>query len=132
MGTARRQLFFRARTARSAIHFPRRLASSTAKAFRRRDATRRRSSERKTPERIRQPSRGRHRFQSGNAAIKGTFTTKADKIGTFDAIVVLYREANSGVEIDYWFVSGIGMIRQRVKTKNTEVVLQLEEYTLVK
>ena len=69
---------------------------------------------------------------SGNAAIKGTFTVKADKIGTFDAFVVLYRDVPSAVEIDYWFVSGIGMIRQRVKTKNTEVTLQLEEYTLVK
>lgn len=69
---------------------------------------------------------------SGNATIKGTFTAKNDKIGRFDAFFVAYREVDSPVEIDNWFVQGIGMIKQRVKTKNTEVVLQLEEYSLAK
>src|SRR5437868_3108798 len=67
---APRQLLFRVREARSAIHLPRRLISRAPKPFRRRAATSADSCERKTPDKIRQPSFARWRDQIGNAAIR--------------------------------------------------------------
>src|SRR5205085_10623507 len=67
---APRQLLFRVREARSAIHLPRRLICRAPKPFRRSAPTSADSCERKMPDKIRQPSFARWRDQIGNAAIR--------------------------------------------------------------
>jgi hypothetical protein len=70
---------------------------------------------------------------SGNTTIKATFTPKLEdvKLNTGEAtklLTVSYRDHQPGgdrVEIDYYFLPGIGMYQQRVKTKNHEIMLKL-------
>jgi len=73
---------------------------------------------------------------SGNTTIKGTFTLRQEgvtvpfrKVG--DALFVSFTNNKAGedrVEIDYWFVKDIGMVKQRVREKDREIVLELEKY----
>ncbi len=72
---------------------------------------------------------------SGNTTIKGTFTAGAKRITigktAYDAFHVAFRDHKTGddrVEIDYWFVNEVGMVRQRVRARNHEIVLELENY----
>jgi hypothetical protein len=72
---------------------------------------------------------------SGNVTLKGTFTTKTDSIrvplGIFDrALWIAYRgeSQEARLEIDYWFVSGIGMVKQRVLAADHEIMLELEKF----
>lgn len=74
---------------------------------------------------------------SASAALKGTFTAKVGsvKLPYFknearQALAVSFRsaQADSPIEIDYWFVPKVGMVRQRVKTKDHEIVLELENF----
>jgi hypothetical protein len=78
---------------------------------------------------------------SGSAIVKGTFTAKHEKItvpaGSFDAMAIVFRSsddpaAGPPVEIDYWFAQKVGMVKQRVKTKNHEIVLELQKFEDVK
>jgi hypothetical protein len=74
--------------------------------------------------------------KSGNTTIKGNFTVKQIAVtvpgGKFDkAFLISFTNEKNGeerVEIDNWYVSGIGMVRQRVKAKGHEIVLELEKY----
>ena len=38
------------------------------------------------------------------------------------------KKGEDAVEIDYWFAHDIGMIKQRVKARNHESVLELEKF----
>ncbi|MBI2807949.1 MAG: hypothetical protein HYX68_23440 [Planctomycetes bacterium] len=72
---------------------------------------------------------------SGNTTIKGTFVANRDRVtvpmGIHDALIISYRSQKAPeeqIEIDYWFVRDIGMVKQRVRTKTHEVVLELEKF----
>jgi hypothetical protein len=76
---------------------------------------------------------------SGNKTIKGIFTAKSENVsvpkGSFDAIVVSFRdgpENDRRIEIDYWFAKDVGLVKQRVKSKGNEMILELEEFKLAK
>ena len=76
----------------------------------------------------------------GNTILKGTSTVNQvvvdlPKLGKRDAFLISYSNDKKGdqrQEIDYWFVQGIGMVKQRVMTKNHEIVLELENYEKAK
>lgn len=74
--------------------------------------------------------------RSGETVLNGTFTWKNENVrvpaGEFPAIFIAYREANSPIEVDRWFVRGIGMVKQRVKNNTMESLLELESHTLAK
>lgn len=72
---------------------------------------------------------------SGNTTIKGTFTIGSDRVkvplDSFDAIRVSFRGDKTGddrVEIDNWFAKGVGMVKQHIRAKNHEIVLDLEKF----
>ena len=82
---------------------------------------------------------------SGNTILKGTFTASIDDVTLHDVTIQketmpkqtfkTYRisftnnkKGEDAVEIDYWFAHDIGMIKQRVKARNHESVLELEKF----
>jgi hypothetical protein len=73
---------------------------------------------------------------SDGKALKGTFRASSQTVrvpaGEFrDTYVVSFRDgppANPRLEIDYWFAKDVGMVKQRVKSKNNEVILELEKF----
>ncbi len=74
---------------------------------------------------------------SGNTTIKGTYTLSTESIRVAgyaepkNAVLVAYRDhqpKEKQVEIDYWFVQGIGMVKQRVRERNHEIELELEKF----
>ncbi|MSQ93349.1 MAG: hypothetical protein EXR98_02195 [Gemmataceae bacterium] len=76
---------------------------------------------------------------SGNTTINGTFTGALNRVNvgktTYDAFLVSFRDTKTGddrVEIDYWFVESIGMVKQRVRAKSHEIVLELEKFDKAK
>lgn len=76
---------------------------------------------------------------SGNTTIKGTFTWRNDRVtlpvGMVDAVLVSFTnglEDVNRVEIDYWFVAKVGMVKQRVLERNREIALELESYVPAK
>jgi hypothetical protein len=76
--------------------------------------------------------------KSGNTTIKGTFARNPKQVavtvpaGKFDnAFLISFsndKAAEDRIEIDCWYVQGKGMVRQRVKTKGPENILELEKY----
>ena len=74
---------------------------------------------------------------SGDTTIKGTFTLSTDTIRIpaakepVNAVLVSYRDhqpKEKQVEIDFWFVPGVGMVKQRVRERNHDIELELEKY----
>ena len=72
---------------------------------------------------------------SGNTKINGTFTLGADLVsvpqGKHNAFKVSYtnnKPAEERVENEWWFVHNVGMVKQRIKSKEHEIVLELEKY----
>ncbi len=72
---------------------------------------------------------------SGNITIKGVFSWRSEPVavpfGKMNTLVVSFTNnlANEKrVEIDYWFAEKIGMVKQRVREKNREIALELEQY----
>jgi hypothetical protein len=71
---------------------------------------------------------------SGNATVKGTYTAKVDKIEvpifgkkTVSAVLVSFTD-HQHVKVDTWFVEKVGMVKQRVQTKDHGVELELEKF----
>ena len=76
---------------------------------------------------------------SGNTNLKGTFTISnagvVVPLSDYKAILVSYRSDKMGddrIEIDYWFVKDVGMVKQRIRTKSHEVMLELERFDKAK
>lgn len=77
---------------------------------------------------------------SGNTVMKGTSSTNVEEVkvplGQFpQALHVAYRDQQKGdlrIEIDYWFVQNIGMVKQRVLAKDHEILLELEKFEQAK
>ena len=74
---------------------------------------------------------------SGNTTINGTFTVSADTIRVLafkdpkSAVLVSYRDQQAKekqVEIDFWFVQGVGMVKQRIRERTHDIELELEKY----
>jgi hypothetical protein len=73
---------------------------------------------------------------SGNSVMKGASSTNVEAVkvpfGSFpQALHVAYRDQQKGdlrIEIDYWFANNVGMIKQRVLSKDHEVLLELEKF----
>lgn len=72
---------------------------------------------------------------SRDTTIKASFAWKNDIVevphGKHAAILVtsVLKRGDERDEIDYWFVSGIGMVKQRIKSKNHDLVLELVNFT---
>jgi hypothetical protein len=70
---------------------------------------------------------------SGNTTIKGTFTPRLEDIKLSDGkqgkvLIVSFRGDQAGearIEIDCWYLPGVGLAQQRIKTKNHEILLKL-------
>jgi hypothetical protein len=72
---------------------------------------------------------------SGDKTIKGTCTLNQEDVAVpykkgekLKAITVSFKADDGRVEVDYWFVKEIGMVKQRVKGKNLDIVLELEKF----
>ncbi len=72
---------------------------------------------------------------SRDTTVKGSFGWKNDVVevlhGKYPAILVtsVLKRGEERDEIDTWFVSGIGMVKQRIKSKNHDLVLELQSFT---
>ena len=73
--------------------------------------------------------------QSENAVIKGRFEFSEEKVqvpaGSFDAIVVRCHDFQIGgqtLQIDAWYASKVGMVKQRVRIGQHDVTLELEKF----
>ena len=83
---------------------------------------------------------------SANKAIKGTFTASLvdvtipdvaigqglPKTVTFKNTYLISfsnkKQGNEAIEIDYWFAPNLGIVKQRMKSQNHEVLLELERF----
>jgi hypothetical protein len=71
--------------------------------------------------------------------IAGTFESEEDEVtvgaGQYEAVTASCREFRidtARMEVKYWFVPGIGMVKQRLKLGGREVLIELEKYTPAK
>jgi hypothetical protein len=77
--------------------------------------------------------------KSENAPITGTFTCDQEKVkvpfGEFNTIRVstpdLQLERDK-MAIDYWFAQNVGLVKQRVRVGNNDVLLELEDFKAAK
>lgn len=73
----------------------------------------------------------------GKETIKGTFTARHEKVtvpaGSYeDAMAIHFRSgpaAGSAFEFTTWYVKDIGMVKQHVKSKEHERLLELQQFT---
>ena len=83
---------------------------------------------------------------SANKAIKGTFTASLvdltlpdvaigkglpEKMTFKSTYLISYsnnKQGNDAIEIDYWFAHKFGIVKQRMKAQNHEVLLELERF----
>lgn len=77
--------------------------------------------------------------KSDDETLRGSYATGQSltktPMGQFDTITVVSRDFQSSgqpMEIDYWFAKGVGMVKQRLKIGQTEVVLELEQFIAAK
>jgi hypothetical protein len=73
---------------------------------------------------------------AGKEVIKGTFTAQHEKVtvpaGTYDAMAIRFRSdpaLDPPFEFTNWFVRGIGMVKQHVKSKDHERLLELQSFS---
>ena len=72
---------------------------------------------------------------SGSTTIKGTFTAKQavaeSPKGKLDYWIITFTNNQTGnerIQIDYWFARGYGMIKQHVRSGNSEIILELDKF----
>jgi hypothetical protein len=72
---------------------------------------------------------------SGSTTIKGSFIAKQavaeSPKGRLDYWIITFTNNQSGnerIQIDYWFARGYGMIKQHVKSRNNEIILELDKF----
>lgn len=74
---------------------------------------------------------------SGTTAVRGTCTVRSESVVVpfrkegLTALVVLFTNNRTGddrYEVETWYVHGVGMVKQRVRSKNHETLLELEKF----
>jgi hypothetical protein len=78
---------------------------------------------------------------SGNKSLKGTFTIKADtvtvpyrkeRLSTWMVSFHNNKQGDERSEVDTWFAPEIGIVKQRIKGQNQEVLMELEKFEKAK
>ena len=72
---------------------------------------------------------------SGDKTIKGVsklnhaeVTVPYRKLEKLQALTVSFKADDGRIEVEYWFVKDIGMVKQRVKVERLDIVLELEKF----
>jgi hypothetical protein len=79
------------------------------------------------------------RATNGDKSIKGTCSINQDTVSVpyrkgekLKAVTTHFKSDDGRIEIEYWFVKDIGMVKQRIKGKGVHIVLELEKFSNTK